>query len=68
MQLKKSNHTLSKAFEISRNIPRTSSPLSNSLKISPESPESKESPDLNPDWFGEKEVITRKEIIHNVIN
>ena len=55
-------HTLSKAFEISRNIPLTSSPLSNAFKISwlieRRSWLMQESPDLNPHWFGERRSLS----------
>ena len=56
-------HTLSKAFEISRNISQTSYPLSNSFKISwliERSWMMQESPDLNPDWFRERRLLSER--------
>ena len=67
LKIRPSCHTLSKAFEISRNIPWTSSPASNAFKISwlidcCKTQRSKF-------WLAwRKDVIIKKEIIHNVIN
>ena len=54
---------LAKTFEIARNMPQTSSPLSNALKISRLIERSwlmQESPDLNPDCFGKRMLLSER--------
>ena len=70
LKISPSCHTLSKALEISRNIPRTSSPILKALKISwliERSWLMQEFPGLNPKWFGKSRLFLEKKIKHGVI-
>ena len=63
LKISTSCYTLSKTLAISRNISRTSSTISKVLKISWLMESSwlmQESPDLNPDWFGESRLFLEK--------